>query len=141
MHGFIDYYCISGTFKAHEFLDAVEVAVLPHITPFPGPRSVVILDNASIHKKQRFIELVEERGGLVKFLPPYCWHLNPIENGFGMCRQWCMKNQALCEALGSVRAFFDEAFKSVTPAPHAVAFTLVDTCRHFIFLNVYHNIM
>ena len=61
--------------------------VLPHMAPFPGPRSVLILDNASIHQRDRLERLVQARGGRVMWLPPYCWFLNPIEEAFGKVRQ------------------------------------------------------
>ena len=117
MHGFVDWYSIPGTFRGDDFLDAVEAAVLAHVTPFPGPRSVIILDNASIHKRQSFVDAVGRKGGFVMWLPPYCWHLNPIEEGFGCVRQWLMRNKHLAEILpGGTRAMLDIAFDSVTPA-------------------------
>ena len=59
-----------------------------HITPFPGPRSIVLLDNASIHRSVRFVEAVNACGGMVLFLPPYCWDLSPLDNNaFGSKRK------------------------------------------------------
>ena len=60
-----------------------------HITPFPGPRSIVLLDNASIHRSVRFVEAVNACGGMVLFLPPYCWDLSPLDNNaFGILKAW-----------------------------------------------------
>ena len=39
----------------------------------------VIMDNASFHKSQKTIELIESVGCKVIFLPPYSPDLNPIE--------------------------------------------------------------
>jgi len=115
MNGFIDWYSVTGTFKHGDFLDGVQAAVLPHITPFPGPRSVVILDNASIHKRDEFSAAVRARGGMVLWLPPYCWHLNPIEEAFGAVRQWLMRNKHMATQLGGTQQFLNAAFDSVTP--------------------------
>ena len=116
LHGFVDYYAISGTFKSDDFLDGAEVAILPHVTPWPGPRSVVVLDNASIHKRQEFVDAVKAKGATVVFLPPYCWFLNPIEEGFGHAKQWVQRNDVACRAMGKTILFFDAALKSITPA-------------------------
>lgn len=44
--------------------------------------SVIVMDNASFHRKSRLVELVEncELGHRIIFLPPYSPELNPIEN-------------------------------------------------------------
>jgi len=44
------------------------------------PGSVVILDNATFHKKSVLPELAKKYGCEVLFLPPYSLDLNPIEN-------------------------------------------------------------
>jgi hypothetical protein len=95
LNGFIDWYSITGTFRSESFLDGIEQVLLLYINPFPAPRSVVILDNAFIHKRRAFADAVRRKGGIVLWLPPYCWHLNPIEEAFGAVRQWLMKNKRL----------------------------------------------
>ena len=69
------------------FCDFVEKDLLPHLLPFDGvnPRSVVLLDNASIHHTRRPIELIQSIGAIVHFLPPYSLHLNPMK-GEGMLK-------------------------------------------------------
>ena len=116
--GFIDWYMITGTFKAVDFLDAVEEVVLLHVNPFPGPRSVVILDNATVHKRQSFVDAIHAKGAIVLWTPPYCWHLNPIEEGFGCVRQRLMRNKHLLSwpGTGGMRGLLAMAFASVSPA-------------------------
>ena len=47
---------------------------------FTLERSVVILDNASIHHIDSVVELIEDHAGArVMFLPPYSPDLNPLE--------------------------------------------------------------
>ena len=65
------------------------------LPPYPGPRSVLILDNASIHKNDRLRELCEEHGVLLKFLPPYSPDYNPIEATFHDLKAWIRKNYLL----------------------------------------------
>lgn len=40
---------------------------------------VVIIDNAKIHKSPKAKELIESKGAIIKFLPPYSPFLNKIE--------------------------------------------------------------
>lgn len=52
--------------------------------PFDGvnPRSILIMDNASIHHVDRAQKLVDTAGCLLWFLPAYNPELNPIEEVF-----------------------------------------------------------
>ena len=54
--------------------------MLPILQPFDdrSPHSVVVLDNASIHKVREVIELLSGLG-VIKFLPAYSPDLGPIE--------------------------------------------------------------
>ena len=47
----LDFYFTRGTANGETFKNFIERSLLPHLMPFDGtnPRSVVILDNASIH--------------------------------------------------------------------------------------------
>ena len=38
-----------GSVTSERFKEFVETDVLPLCTPFPGPRSIIIMDNAAIH--------------------------------------------------------------------------------------------
>lgn len=51
VHGYIACNLYEGGVNAERFEDFIESDVLPHCTPFPGSRSVIIMDNASIHRR------------------------------------------------------------------------------------------
>ena len=57
---------------------------MPHVMPFDGinPHSVVIMDNASIHHVDGIVQMIQDAGALVLFLPPYSPDQNPIEEAF-----------------------------------------------------------
>ena len=62
--------------------DFVQQALLPHLQASNGvnARSVVVLDNASIHHVDGVVDLTESTGGLPP--PPYSLDLNAIEEAF-----------------------------------------------------------
>ena len=50
------------------------------MNPFPERFSVLVLDNAIIHKGQRLRDLCQEKGVKLEFLPPYSPDYNPVSN-------------------------------------------------------------
>ena len=84
----LDTYCITGTVNEAVFCDFLERNLLPQLMPFNGinPRSVVLLDNTSIHHTHRPIELIQSVGALVHFIPLYSPDLDPLEELFPRLR-------------------------------------------------------
>jgi hypothetical protein len=63
------------------------------MNPYPGNNSVIILDNATIHHDENLINILEELGCRIIFLPPYSPDLNPIETAFGTIKSWMKRNR------------------------------------------------
>lgn len=121
--GFRDWCVKEGSFTATSFLEALEKHVLPHMHAYPGPRSVLVLDRCRIHRNVDVLEACEKRGIILRFLPPYCPDLNPIEDAFRAAKTWIRKNSMDPE----VRSMQGEdvvklALASVTAAATRVAF-------------------
>jgi transposase len=51
-----------------------------HLLPALPEDSVIVMDNASFHRKKRLYALIENTGHRLLFLPPYSPELNPIEH-------------------------------------------------------------
>jgi len=50
--GFITWQMRQGSFTAELFEEFIENKVLPRCNPYPGPRSIIVLDNAPIHRAE-----------------------------------------------------------------------------------------
>jgi DDE superfamily endonuclease len=48
--GYIACNLYRGSVDENRFINFIQHDVLPLCTPFPGPRSVIVMDNASIHR-------------------------------------------------------------------------------------------
>ena len=65
----------------------------------------MVMDNLSAHKGERVRRLIEDRGCILLYLPPYSPDLNPIEEVFSKIKQLLMvigarTKEALVEAIG-----------------------------------------
>lgn len=96
--GYLALRIIEGAVDAHQFIDFIVEDVvsrvwtarvlslttdkLPLMNPFPGPESVLLMDNCGIHTSETLRELVEGQGCRLEFTPPYSPDLNPIEESF-----------------------------------------------------------
>ena len=107
LEGYIDHIIFQGAFTSELFETFVEHKVLPNCTPYPGPRSIIILDNASIHKSKRLQELCDQAGVVLEFLPPYSPDLNPIEATFKDLKAWIKRNHVLADNFESFDRFLD----------------------------------
>jgi hypothetical protein len=63
--------------------------------------SVIVMDNATFHRKARLRELADETECTILFLPPYSPDLNPIE------KFWAWLKRKLREILSSFDCFDD----------------------------------
>ena len=61
--GIHDVFIAEGTMNGDRFTKFVRIVLLPHLNPF-NPRSVVIMDNATIHHVDQIVHLVERQARL-----------------------------------------------------------------------------
>lgn len=54
--------------------------VVEDLLPKLPERSIVVMDNASFHKRADILEAITNKGHTLEFLPPYSPDLNPIEH-------------------------------------------------------------
>ena len=95
--GILDFTTSESTNTSLSFQHYVEKALLPYLQPFNGvnARSIVILDNASIHHTSPVVNAIVSTGALVQFLPPYSPDLNPIEMAFAKVKSVMKANETI----------------------------------------------
>ena len=100
---------------------------------YPGPNSLVILDNASIHGYGVELRaLVGPVGAKVLFLPPYSPDFNPIEKLFGWLKQWLWEERDY--------VFSVPAKTAIACAFESLALQAPQACKGWIeFLPFYNN--
>lgn len=53
-----------------------------YLCPLLEDTHVVVIDNVQFHKSEKTKQLIESRGAILLFLPPYSPDLSPVENDF-----------------------------------------------------------
>lgn len=97
--GILGIYTTKGSVNGDVFSDFLERDVVPKLMPFNGtnPRSIVLMDNASIHHCSEALTTIENAGALVHFLAPYSPDLNPAEEVFSKVKYYLQKNAPVIE--------------------------------------------
>lgn len=93
INGYLEIEVYQGSFNSERFVLFVR-KLLKKMTPFPGPRSVLILDNAATHHAVEIGELCERAGVKVEYLPPYSPNISPIEPTFSVLKSWIRRNRS-----------------------------------------------
>lgn len=89
--GFLAWGFTPDTFTRLTFHDTFVENILPHLNKWPLPNSIVVIDNARIHMYKEFVDMIQSRGAVVVFLPPFSPQFNPIETGFSLLKRWIQK--------------------------------------------------
>jgi transposase len=118
LDGILHLEVVDKAITADDFRRFVQ-GLLPLMNEWPQPRSVLVIDDASIHKAARIREMVEERGARLLYLPANSPDFNPTEHAFSTIESWLRSN---CDGVnqetesknGAVKDAFSEAVHSVT---------------------------
>ncbi|KJA25913.1 hypothetical protein HYPSUDRAFT_133934 [Hypholoma sublateritium FD-334 SS-4] len=62
VEGYVSTRVIPGSFNAAEFYDYVVEQILPDTNPYPGNRSILIMDNCRIHHNLELLDMVNTAG-------------------------------------------------------------------------------
>ena len=117
LEGIHDVYLAEGTMNGDRFVQFVQNCLLPHLMPFNGvnPRSVVIMDNCSIHHVDAVTNLIETQAGAkLCFLPPYSPDLMPVEGVFSQAKSMMKASDSLFQVFSSPRSLIAMIFSMIT---------------------------
>ncbi len=70
--------------------------------------AVLVMDNATFHKRKDMIEVIKKAGVILKFLPPYSPDLNPIEKKWAQAK--AIRKSLRCD---DIEKLFSEYFDYV----------------------------
>ena len=104
--------CVDGDI----FTEFIENSLMPSIMPFSGtnPRSVIIMDNCTVHHVSEVTDLLQETGALVYWLPPYSPDFNPIEEAFSKAKSMMKAMENEMQALDDIDTIVYAAFSTIT---------------------------
>jgi transposase len=111
--GYMSFRIFQGSITAKILEDFLEFQVLPFCNPYPGPASVIVLDNASIHRSERVQELCQRAGVLLEYLPPYSPDFNPIEKSFKQLKSWIKRHYREADNFNDFGAFLEYTVQRV----------------------------
>lgn len=100
---------IHGAFRASDFATFLEALDLPS-------KTIILLDNASIHRSLLVKQVAQTKGFTLLYLPPYSPWFNPIEEAFSIIKRHYYQHWDIEAAFQALKphhcqAFFKSAFK------------------------------
>ena len=114
--GIEDVFITNKSVNGDLFLQFVEQCLVPVLQPFNGSnaRSVVIMDNASIHHVAQVVDRISQTGAIIRFLPPYSPDFNPAEEVFSKVKKFLVNNDVAYSTTTSPHLLMTMAFNTVT---------------------------
>ena len=114
--GIEDVFVCSQSVDGEVFQQFLCQCVLPIILPFDGnnPRSIVVMDNASIHHLERVYDIITGVGAQLVFLPPYSPDLMPLEEVFSKVKAVLKANETVYLSTLTPSLILKLAFSTVT---------------------------
>jgi len=106
-----------GSVNGDIFLDFVRDSLIPNMQEYDGmaSRSIVIMDNLSVHHVSEVVQHFRQAGIVVLFLPPYSPDLDPLEELFSCVKYYLKKHDVLLQAVDDPIPVIKAAFEHISP--------------------------
>jgi transposase len=88
-----------GLFEVNINADVFQSRVINDLLPKLPPHSVIVMDNATFHKRQDIKNDIADAGHTLLYLPAYSPDLNPIEHKWAQAKARRRKTQCSIENL------------------------------------------
>lgn len=95
----------SGSINSDVFYAWLTSTLLPSLQA----GTVIVMDNASFHKRADMIEAINDHGCILEFLPPYSPDLNPIEHKWAQAK--AIRKKLRCD---DIDVLFSEHINYIT---------------------------
>jgi transposase len=122
LDGYIESITFLGTCTGDIFEDFIVDTVLPHMNQYPAEKSILVMDNASIHHSniQAIQGACDVKGVRLIFLPPYSPDYNPIEESFSVLKAFIRRHYHKKKAqFADYQAFLEWAVVTCGTGAHA----------------------
>ena len=97
----IDFVFLSvGLFNANIDSDIFYAWLTQELLPKIPPNSVLVMDNASFHKRADIQEVIRQQDIILEYLPPYSPDLNPIEHKWAQAK--AIRKQLRCDDIDTL---------------------------------------
>ena len=101
-----------GNISGEIFTNFIASSLVPFWQPFDGKssRSVVVMDNASMHRVDQVASLIQSTGAILRYLPPYSPDYNPLEESFVKVKAFLKENEIAYRITDDPRVIIMMAF-------------------------------
>ncbi|KIJ35195.1 hypothetical protein M422DRAFT_136599, partial [Sphaerobolus stellatus SS14] len=109
-----------GAYDGPAFIEFM-TNLLEHMSPWPAPKSVLVMDNCSIHHLDEVEALCTQRGVPLYYLPAYSPDLNPIEESFSFVKAYLHRDGLAFKSTlqgrneAAIHHMFKSALTMITP--------------------------
>jgi transposase len=107
--GYLSHRIFQGAITAEIMEEFLEKEVLPLLQ---SGHHVLLMDNASIHRSPRIVQLCKDFGINLEYLPPYSPDYNPIEKSFKVLKSWMKKRSDQQDEWQQFNYFLEYAVQS-----------------------------
>lgn len=114
--GIEDVAIYEGNINGETFSNFIDQNLVPILQPFNGTnsRSIVVMDNASIHHVERVATSILGTGALLRYLPLYSPDFNPLEEAFAKVKSFLKSNEIAYEVTNSAHFLVLMAYNTIT---------------------------
>jgi len=95
-----------GLFKRNIDADTFFSWTVQDLLPKLPPASVVVMDNATFHKRQDIQNTITQAGHTLEYLPAYSPDLNPIEHKWAQAKAIRKQQNQTVEQLFKIESFY-----------------------------------
>ena len=88
-------FLVVGLFEGNINGDVFYAWLMQELLPVLPDQAIIVMDNASFHKRDDMVEAIEQSGHQLEYLPPYSPDLNPIEKKWAQAK--AIRKQKRCD--------------------------------------------